>query len=322
MRRRWHAFVALMDRREPATPLALARFLVGAVLAADLLTIARLEIVTALFTAPADEGMAYAAETSFLWRALGGGADAAWTIWTICVVSAVFFSAGLFSRVWALVLAVAYAELARLLPEADRGIDGLLRIALVLFALSAADETLSLAAWLRHRRFVRSEALAPAWPRYVLIGQLVWLYFSAGTNKLQSPWTPVGGFSALHYVLLDPHFARYDLSFVTHLHPLTRLATFLTMAFEWLAPLLLLGYYYRATPERPGRLRALANRLRLWQVWIALGITFHVSLAIFLRLGIFPFGALALYPVFFHHDELMKGWARVSARFTRREPAT
>jgi hypothetical protein len=307
------AFVALMDRREPATPLALARLSMGVVLAADLLVIARLGLVTSLFTATADEGMAYAAGSSWLFRALGGGAHAAWTMWAVCTVSAVLFAAGLFSRVWALVLAVVYAQLARLLPEADRGIDGLFRVALVIFALAPADETLSLAAWLRHRRFVRAEALAPAWPRYVLIGQIVWVYFSAATHKLQTPWTPIGGFSALHYVLLDPHFARYDLSFVTHLHPLTRLATLLTVAFEWFAPLLLLGYHYRATADRPGRLRALANRARLWHVWIALGVTFHVSLACLLRLGIFPFGMLALYPVFFSHEELARGLDRLRA---------
>ena len=305
------AFVALMDRRESATPLALARLLLGVVLVADLLTLARLGLVTDLFTAPADGGMAYAAQSSWLWRVLGGGAAAAWTIWSLCLVSAALFAVGLLSQLWALVLLLSYAQLARLLPEADRGIDILFRVVLVVFVFARADATLSLGAWLRHRRFVRTEVLVPAWPRYVLIGQMVWLYFSAGTHKLQSMWTPLDGWSALHYVLLDPHFARYDLAVITHLHPLTRLATFLTMAFEWLAPLLLLGYHYRATRERPGRLRALANRLHLWEVWIALGVIFHLGLSLLLRLGIFPFGALALYPVFFHHEELARGFARL-----------
>lgn len=299
------AFVALMDRREPATPLALARLLVGLVLLADSLTMAQLGLVPELWSPPAEGGLAYAAASSPLVTWLGG-TRAAWTLWTACTVSALLLALGVLSRLAAIVFVVASAQLAHVLPEADRGIDQLLRIALIVFALAPVDDALSVSAWLRHRRLVRADSLVPAWPRYVLIGQLVWVYFSAATLKMHSAWTPVGGFSALHYVLLDPHFARFDLSPWLHaLHPLTRIATFMTMAFEWLAPLLLLGYHYRATADRPGRLRAFANRGKLWHAWIALGVTFHLSLACLLRLGIFPFGLLALYPVFFRHEELV-----------------
>jgi hypothetical protein len=32
------------------------------------------------------------------------------------------------------------------------------------------------------------------------------------------------------------------------------------------------------------------------EVWIATGVFFHLSLALFTQLGIFPWGCLALYP--------------------------
>ena len=37
----------------------------------------------------------------------------------------------------------------------------------------------------------------PAWPRYLLFVQLIWVYFSGGHNKTGLEWTPSGGFTAL-----------------------------------------------------------------------------------------------------------------------------
>jgi hypothetical protein len=307
--------VALLDRREPATSLALARALVGGVLLADLLIIASLGLVEALWAAPAYGGMAYGAERSWLAVALGGGTGAAWWMWAICATAAACFTTGIFTRASAVVLVVVYAQVGGLLPEADRGIDGLFRATLVIFAFSGAGETLSIGAWMRHRRFARPDALVPAWPRYLLVAQMAWLYFSAATNKLQSPWTPFGGFSALHYILLDPHFARFDTPWLGDVHPLTRTATFFTMCFEWLAPLLPLAIYYRATRERAGRLRRLLLRVRFYEVWLILGVAFHASLASTVRLGIFPYGVLAVYPVFFEPDAIGRAWARVTDRY-------
>ncbi len=302
MKSLWRGWVELLDRREPATSLALARALLGGVLLADLLIVAGLGLVEALWTSPADGGMAYGADRSWLYAWLDGDGTAAWGIWSICTGAALCFGAGLFTRTSAVVLVLAYAQLATLLPEADRGIDGLFRCTLVIFAFSGAGETLSLGSWIRNRRSSRPDALVPAWPRYLLVAQMAWLYFSAATNKLQSPWTPLGGFTALHYILLDPHFARFDTPWLGDVQILTRTATFLTMCFEWLAPLMPLAMYYRATRERGGRLRKLFLRAHFFEVWVSLGVFFHVSLAVTVRLGIFPYGVLALYPVFARPD--------------------
>ena len=94
------------------------------------------------------------------------------------------------------------------------------------------------------------------------------------------------------------------------------------MAFEWGAPALLLFHYWYVTRGREGRLRRWSNRLHLRFVYVALGASFHLGIAFTLRLGIFPFGVLALYPAFFHPDELVAAWRWLRARGGRgRAPA-
>ena len=79
-----------------------------------------------------------------------------------------------------------------------------------------------------------------------------------------------------------------------------------------------LGIRYSSDPDRPGRIRHWCNRWRLRWIWIALGLAFHVGIAIFLRLGIFPWGMLALYPVLLRADELVRAEAWVRQRVYRR----
>jgi hypothetical protein len=87
------------------------------------------------------------------------------------------------------------------------------------------------------------------------------------------------------------------------------------MAFEYSSPIIVLLIYWWRTPERPGRLRRFANRYRVRWAWMALGTSFHLGIAVTMRLGIFPFGILALYPLLVHPDE----WAALRDR--RRIPA-
>lgn len=70
------------------------------------------------------------------------------------------------------------------------------------------------------------------------------------------------------------------------------------MLFELGAPLFLLSLFYRRSADRGGRVRRLFNRVRIREAWLFLGISFHLGLVFTMRLGIFPLGMLALYPVF------------------------
>ena len=312
MKRAWASWVELWSGEESPTLLAAIRIAVGVVIAWDLWLASDLGVVTALWAPHAEGGMSLAAPDAIVaFRMFGATADTARALHAVALVSAIAFAAGALTRVAAVVCLFAYAQLAALLPEADRGVDVLLRHALVILALSGTGATWSVDARVRHGRFHRPDARVPSWPRRLLVLQLVWMYFSAATQKLQLAWSPLEA-TALYYILSDPHFARHDPAWLEHAFVLTQIGTVVTMLFEWTAPLVLVSHRSRWL-----------RRVRFRAVWIATGVTFHLALALTMRLGIFPFGVLALYPALMRPDEAARigrsvhasrAWCRGGAR--------
>jgi SAM-dependent methyltransferase len=314
--RLWRAWVELLDRRERPTSLVLARVLVAAAILGDLLQAWLHDVIGAVW-APPPHGTGYASVWDplppFMVRWFGPGVDTAELVFWIAVAASALLMIGAATRVSAIVLALMLAQLGHMAPEGDRGIDFLLRTAVAILAFSSCHARWSVDSWVRRRIFKRPFAeLVPAWPRYLLFAQVVWMYFSAGHNKGDKAWGPFGGFSALANILSDPHFARFDGSWIPYAMPLLALGTATTVLFELSSPLLPILTWWHRTPERPGRLRKIANRLRLRWAWIATGVIFHIGIAVTMRLGVFPWGMLALYPVLFHPDEIHRaaGWLR------------
>jgi len=287
----WRSWVALLDRRESPTALALVRVACAAVLLCDQLWVAHLGLVEPIWT-PGPAGFA----TGFIgWSQTLG--LSAWGLWAIVVASLVCVMVGLGTRAACVVFVLASAQQAALAPNCESAIDQLMRIVFVILALSRCHAKWSLDGIILRRLNRPMPALVPAWPRYLLLLQLVWVYFSSGINKNSAMWGPHGGFTALANALMDPANGRLDPEVVVTMYPLTRVATALTMLFELTALLYLLWLYYAATREQPGRVRAWSQRLRLRWVWIGLGMSFQIGIAIGLKLGAFPYGMLALYPV-------------------------
>ena len=314
--RLWRAWVAMLDRREKATSLVLVRILVAAAVLGDLLQAWWLDVVGAVW-APPPHGTGYASIWDplppFMVRWFGPGVDTAELVFWIAVVAAALLLIGAATRVSAVVLALMLAQLGHMAPEGDRGIDFLLRTAVAILVFSSCQARWSVDAWVRRRLLKRPFAeLVPAWPRYLLFAQVVWMYFSAGHNKGDRAWGPLGGFSALANILSDPHFARFDGSWIPYAMPVLAIGTATTVMFEWSSLLLPILTWWNRTPEQPGRLRRIANKLRLRWMWIATGVIFHIGIALTMRLGVFPWGMLALYPVLFHPDEIDRaaGWLR------------
>jgi hypothetical protein len=75
--------------------------------------------------------------------------------------------------------------------------------------------------------------------------------------------------------------------------------------------------YWDRTRTQPGRLRRWSNALRLRWVFFVSGIGLHLGIAFSLRLGIFPFGCLAFYPVLVWPEE----WSALWRKVTRKGPA-
>jgi hypothetical protein len=322
---RW---TALWDEREAPTSLWLCRVLVSAVVLADLLA-AMVSGATVAAFAPPPDGLGYAAEGQWSARLFGATAATATGLYWVAGASALCFLFGLATRASGFVLALALAELGNFAPEGDRGVDVLLRIAILILACSGSHARWTLDARLRARFFGKSPpALVPAWPRRLLMLQLVWLYFSAAHNRGDVAWWPMGGFSALATLLSDPHYARFSPDWLGPVYPLTQVATATTMSFELGSPLLLLFTYFDRDPKRGGRLGAFLRRHHVRWLWLSLGVMLHLGIALTMRLGIFSFGVLALYPVLVYPDELQRGatWLSTKCRVilvrsrTRRRP--
>ena len=273
----WRAWVALLDRKEPPTALAMVRILLASVLLIDFVNVRIAGLVEPIYSPP---------PLGFAWGDAWLSGNAAWAL---AVVSLAAIVLGAATRVACIGFVLASAALSHLTPDSESGLDMLARIVFVILALSRCNARWSIDAWLARRLGREVPAEVPAWPRYLLLFQLVWVYFSGGMNKSAGAWGPQGGFTALANALSDPHAARFSPGWVGTIYPLTRIATAATMAFELGAPLFLLAYF---------------KRWRVRWVWIALGIAFELGIAFGLRLGSFPYGMLALYPVLLHPDEL------------------
>jgi hypothetical protein len=307
----WRQWVALMDRRESPTALALVRIGVALVLACDYLWIRHVGLIEPLWTR---------FPTGFA-TGFSGWADAydvsAYGLWWLAFVPLVLVGVGLFTRPAAIVFVLVSAQQSAIAPWSESGIDMLMRVVFVILALSGCNAKWSVDAWLRRKLGRPMPALVPAWPRYLLMLQVCWVYFSGGQNKSSGAWGPQGGFTALGNALMDPHNGRLAPGFVAAIYPLTRVATALTMVFELSSIAYPLWLYFAATPERPGRLRHWCNRLRVRWVWLGLGIFFELGIAVGLRLGAFPYGMLALFPTLLFPQEL----ERLVQRLKMREPA-
>jgi hypothetical protein len=300
---RW---VAFWDAREAPESLALVRLLAPLAILYDLASALAAGLVPALWSPPPG-GMGWGALTasppdSVSWF---GASDATvWLLFGAVGLAALLVSAGLWHRPAALVLAWSSAELARLSPDGDRAIDQLLRIVMLVLAFSRADACFSVAAWWRRRAGRAAVELVTAWPRRLLFAQLVWVYSSAAHNRGGVAWWPNGGFAAISKILADPHYARFAPGWTEGVYPLTQLATVLTMAFELGSPLLLVFAWLDAHPERGGAVGRLVRRYHVRHAYLALGVALHLGIAFTLRLGIFSFGMIALYPVFLRPDEI------------------
>ncbi|MET0596104.1 MAG: HTTM domain-containing protein [Polyangiaceae bacterium] len=308
----WRPWVALWDRREPATSMALTRIFVGSVLFLDmLLGVYRGAMPPLIAPPPRGFGVLAPAWPDII-PAPMGGEDVAWFWWGLVVVSSFLFAVGAFHRVAGTILSLGLINFARFDPDGD-AIDTLYRIVVPLLTLSQANARLSVDAWMARISEKPLPAFVPAWPRYLLMLQLLWMYFSAGHCRDDAAWWPWGGFTAIGHVMGDPHFARFAPGSLRAFYPLTRIGTAVSMTFELSAPLMI---FFTAFRDRGGgAFGAFARQVRARWLWLGAGVLLHIGIAITMTLGMFPYGVLALYALFLHPDE----WEAIFRRVLRRE---
>lgn len=308
--------VALFDERESPTSIVAIRILVAAIMLIDLAWVGIFDISGWLWAPVAEGGISPAIHQNppLIYQWLGQTASTATIIYVVLVVTIAMFGVGLFTRPAGLIFVLVYAQSAMANDYGDRGIDRAIRVVVLVLAFGAAGRSWSLDAKRRTGSW-RGDEKVLAWPRYLVLGQLLLMYCAAGFSKGGTLWFPWGGYGALYVILNDPIYAVFDFSWLAHpvFYFFTQVGTGVTHAWEMSAPLVLVAAYYRRTEARGGRMRRWFAKLRVRDVYVAIGVFFHLSLAITMRLGIFPWMMLAFFPAFFRPEEIER-WIAIGSR--------
>tara|TARA_R110002096_G_scaffold91625_20_gene207364 strand:+ start:98 stop:976 length:879 start_codon:yes stop_codon:yes gene_type:complete len=285
MKKLWARWLHLLELREPGLQLALCRIMAGIGLVASVSFVLPHGTLIALWSDAGYRG--------------GPSPSLIWILAFTTLLSGLLLALGLFTRIAAILSLVLFNLLIHLNPHDGSAYDSLLTNQLFLLIFSGAGATLSLDCKLRHGRWT-SPTLVTAWPRLVMILQLVLCYWSTGVQKISGHWLPGGDLSAVYYTLQDPFWRRWDLTpGLSQAYPITQLTTAFSWWFEVLSPLLLLALYYRATADRPGRQRRVFNRINYPLCFAIWGILFHLGIHFFMRVGPFSWIILSYYPALF-----------------------
>ncbi|MFT4623850.1 MAG: hypothetical protein ACI8PZ_002506 [Myxococcota bacterium] len=317
MRGWWSWWRSLWSHVEHPRTLAFLRVALAVVLLVDLLEVAALDLVVPVLGDEAAGGWSDPAVrkvTPWFYDVFPPTPGSAWGLWAALVASLCAVILGVATPVSLLLVVLLYAQMALILPAADRGIDMMLRNLFLILAFSGAGRWGSVDARIRAGSIWGDGADIPAWPRHLIVLQVVVMYFTAGVQKVGYTWTPMGHFGALYILLQDAAVARMPFGWLagSPWFQLTQIGTAVTVLWEWSAPMVLLFFHYRMTPERGGRLRQWTLRYKLHLWWLAVGVVFHLGIAATLELGLFPWAMLATYIAFVHPDEWAALWRKIS----------
>ncbi len=306
----WSRWLAWLARAEPGTSLALFRIACGLCVIATVGTVVAHDLVQVIWLGSDHGGIRKLARSTWLVEQLGGATpQVVWPLVWGSVAGGLLLTLGVGGRLATFVTLQLFLGVSDINGQAGGSYDELLANGLWLLVLAGGDQTLS---WRCRRRTGswHDPTPVPAWPRTLVLYQLVLVYSSTGLQKLSAHWTPVGGFSALYYILQQPSWHRADMSWLAHVYPLTQLATAGTWLFELAAPLVLLALYFRRTADRPGRLRAGFNRLRWRDAFVAIGVPMHLGVFLLMDVGPFTWVTLAFYVCLFSPQEWERAWRR------------
>ncbi len=306
----WSRLVAFFDVKEPATPLALVRMLAGLSAFLTLQTVWRHDLIRLIWTS-ADNGGYRPIKGDWFVQLLGGPTESVMTGLVIAgMLSSFLLMVGLGGRLTAVVTLQLILSTTDANGHTGGSYDEVLSNVLWLVLLAPSTRTLSLDCRLRTGAW-RDDTPVAGWVRFLLLWQLILMYWTTGLQKVSAHWVPGGGFSALYYILQQPTWQRWDHAWTAYVYPLTQLGTATSWFWEVSAPLWLLSWWYARTAERPGRLRHWFNRLHVREIYLVLGLTFHFWLTVLMNVGPFAICSLAMYPALYSHSEWVRAgrWA-------------
>ena len=317
----WRRIVELTSAQEDGLSFALFRVLIGACLIATVMTVIVHGLVPIIWIDRDWGGYRTLGDRSWLITLLGGPRpEAVWGVIAVALSAGLALMVGIGGRFTAFVASQSWMALSVLNGHCGGSYDELLTNALWLLVLGPNSRTLSLDARIATGRWLRADPIGK-WARYLVVFQLVVVYCSTGSQKLSAYWTPVGGYSALYYILQQPSWQLRDMSFLAYVYPLTQLATAMTWLWEISSPLLLVSMWLRADPERGGRVRRFLARLDYRIPFCIIGLGMHIGIELSMNVGPFSFIALSYYVALWRPDEIAalarrfgwRGGAHISA---------
>ncbi|HEX6061641.1 MAG TPA: HTTM domain-containing protein [Candidatus Limnocylindria bacterium] len=197
--------------------------------------------------------------------------------WVAALLAAAALAVGFHTRTASFVTFVALASFSLRNPLMGDGSDQVFRMSAFWLGFTAAGDRWSVDSWLRTQRGDPPSGLGWALPLRLLELQFAWIYLATGLEKMGGGlWRD--GLAVFYSLQLEHTFARTWDAPVAGLVDLTRVATNLTLITELaFLPLAFIPYL-----RRLGRLVA---------VLMAAGL--HLSIALFMNVGNFPFVMLA-----------------------------
>ena len=271
----WERWVRACTRPIDGRPLALVRVLVPLMIAIDLLQMVSKGMVTTFFRPQELGGLIKISESDYVgWLLLNpewGGQVGVW----VTIVSMLLVSIGLFTRPALVVGLVSYAMLEDINGMCDRGIDRALRTVLLLLLFSGVHKV-----WALDHRGEKASKTVSAWAEGLVVWLLVLIYLSAGLGKPMSnpDWLMWSDYPPLYRIFVDPMASYLDAVAIMPAMPLWNFLSWMTILVEGTAFLAF-------------------TRFKPW--WALCCAPIHIGIAMTMKLGMFSFGMLSLYPVLF-----------------------
>jgi hypothetical protein len=296
VRERWRRFVAFTEERESPRVLARFRIAIASLLAWTCIDGLRTGVFDVMWVTRAHGG-AVTTGAPTLVRWLGGATpDVVYGLAYVTIAAAAATAAGLLGRWSALVAAQSYFALIQINPDTVGGYDALMVNAHWLLFLSGAHEDLAL-----RPRTSRATSI-PAWPRRMLIFQILVVYGFTGLQKVSPVWLPIGSYSALYWVYQDPTWRRFDMDWTAPYANVLAVMTAITWHWEVSAPLLLVWYWAKRRVARAndaaGRVVSAIARWDWRKPFLLVGVGLHVGILLTLDVGPFSLVSLAYYLCF------------------------
>ena len=269
----WQRWVAFCARTEDPRPQALLRILLPWMILLDLGRVAQLGLLDDYFVPFQQGGINRVQDSAYILGSFLPPETAGLVGVAVAAAGLLLASLGLAYRPALLIGILAYAQVGHLYSPGDRAIDRILRTVLLIWAFSDAHRFWSL------NRAPRLERIA-AWPADLARYLLVIIYLSAGLGKLlaQPAWLAVSGTPVLYRVMTDPLAA--------HMDPITMQS--------WTWPLRIMGWGTILL-----ELSVPLVFTRFAPYWAIFGVGMHLGIFYTMDLGMFSWGMLDLYPLFF-----------------------